>query len=49
MEAVREALSKPKVATDDSICFAVVLLMLTAVSFSRQSLGVATHSGANMD
>lgn len=32
LESIREALSKPDVATDDSICLAVVLLMLTAVS-----------------
>lgn len=31
LAAIREALSKPDVATDDSICLAVVLLMLTAV------------------
>ena len=35
LEAIRQALSKPDVATDDSICLAVVLLMLTAVSFVR--------------
>lgn len=28
---MREALSRPDVATDDGICLAVVLLMLTAV------------------